>query len=493
MATRANTFSPENIELLFQTHPWLEVLTKDYRNSIIRLTAEVYDLIENNGSRLAYTVAESRVRSLFIESPSPDVAAKRFLEQSTVSWRTLRDSHDNEGNRFLHVTSEGRAFLEMLQRLMLSRNQFTAVGADRMLLSLNTIISNPDGLSKEDAIKKHKEEIAKLEADIKRIEAGSIKDSEILQGGHSPMELFLDAQDVGSSFLVGAHKLRNEIRNVRSKVFDSYSANRKVGEQVELAIDFHKGLEQTETYKSYQRAKELFSYIDSSTAKYPIQNVDRVLAILREKNLVDRDTVLSSPMMRFMSEFRSINQEIDAEVAKQINMLRLQVYYATAGENQLVNQNLKDISSMLFQDGVLSKEFLDQYNFSFADGLDISLSTPGLHSLEKSERIEIDEIVENDMTEEEERRMHEEIKKADEASVKQVLTKLRTHLASQGSVLLSDYPINLGVVEYYVLAKADLFDRSFKIIKTGRADIPIDSKRGRQWIISSPNVRIELV
>lgn len=495
MSKRSATFNSENLALLFQAHPWLSIFSTNYCMEYIRLTADLYDLIEENGSKLNIGAAEGRARSAFSSFQNPDFTTKEFFERSFQVWRTFRDSHDGEGNRLIHTTPEGRGFLEVVQRLILQKSQFTAVGADRMLMALNMILTNPEGLTKEQAIEKHRTEIEKLTADIKRIEDGGLQASEILTGRHSPIELFMDAQEVAASFLVAAHKLKNDIRAVRARAFEDYvTTERSVGEQIELAFIFHKELQATETYKSYIRARELLSNFGDDDSQYPNKNIERILYTIRERGLIAREVIQQSPLARFTTEFKAINQEIEEEISRQINMLRLQVYYATVGENQLVNQYLRELSTLLFQNGHQSMAFLDKYQFRVFDGLDIGLNSPRLNSFEISEKLKIGAIREANMTSAEEFFMYEQMKKVDEASIRQILIKLKKVVFSQGSITLSQYEITMGVTEYYVLSQISNFDKTLKGTELESIlFLPVSNGSGdKLWMVEVPDVRIEI-
>lgn len=82
------------------------------------------------------------------------------------------------------------------------------------------------------------------------------------------------------------------------------------------------------------------------------------------------------------------------------------------------------------------------------DGLDINWNQPRLNSFEISEKLKIEVIQEANMTSAEEFFMYEQMKKVDEASIRQILVKLKKAIASQGFITLSQYPITMGVTEY---------------------------------------------
>lgn len=82
MSTRAVTFSSDNLTLLFQAHPWLGIFSTTYCADYIKLTADLYDLIEENGSKLNIGVAESRARAAFSHLQNPDFTAKEFFDRS---------------------------------------------------------------------------------------------------------------------------------------------------------------------------------------------------------------------------------------------------------------------------------------------------------------------------------------------------------------------------------------------------------------------------
>lgn len=496
MSGRFLLFSKDSLATLFLDQPGLLMLNANQWDTYIQLTSEIYDILDKNSGPLEVGAIESKIRASFPDSENPELKAYSFLQDSIAKWRTLKDSHDNNGNRFVHTTPEGRAFLALIENQLLKRPQFTGFGADRLLGSLNKILSRQDTMTKEEAIEHHLEEIKKYQEDIERIQSHGVKASQILSSHITPLELFTEAEQAAMSVLVAQDAVKNRVKSVRVKLFEGYSEEaQSIGKRIELAAEFYRVLRATEEFQSYSRARDVLSFVEGlSGALYTHKEIPRILAMITKEKLVDEPIISRSPLQRFQNEFEKINEQIDEEINRQINILKLQVYYATSGDGRLVQEHLRKLSGLILSHEAESKEFLSTQNLSFEAGLEINIGSITPHSLEIAEKIQVGSSGKTEMSDEEYMKMVEEIRKSEETSINQVLEKLKDTISKDGMAVLSEYPITMGGAEYYVLARVDCFDKGLRSKPSpSKIDVLVNNKRNeRFWIRRVPDVTIEV-
>lgn len=496
MAGRSLLFSKESLATLFNDQPGLIMLGAQQWDLNLELTSEIYDILDKSDGSLEAGVVENKIKHFFPDIENPDQKSYFFLLNSITKWRTLKDTHDNNGTRYISTTPEGRAFLLLIEQQLMKRPQFTGFGADRLLGSLNKILSRQDAMSSGEAIDHHKNEIKKIEEDIERIQNHGVKASQLLTHQITPLELFSEAEQAAMAVLVAQDAVKNKIKSVRINLFEGYSSeSQSVGRRIELTAEFYKALRATEEFQSYTRARDALSYVDGlSGATYLHKEIPQILAIISREKIVDSNIIANSPLQRFQSEFEMINEQIDQEIARQINILKLQVYYATSGDGRLVQEHLRKLSGLILEKEKASEGFLESLNLSFSSGIEVDFGPVEPHSLEVAEKIEVGQAIVANMSDEEYRLMVEEMRRSEEASIKQVVDKLRSRIAQDGLVIMSDYEVTMGGLEYYVLARVECFDRSLKSTpQYPNIDLLINNKRNeRFWIRQIPNVFIEV-
>jgi len=479
---------------LFVDHPCLQLLGAINWEQYIHLTSEIYDLLDANNGPTEVGIIQNKIRNYFNDD-DPEPKVYQFLSNSFVKWRTLKDSVDNTGTQYVGTTPEGREFLTLLEEQILARPQFVGFGADRLLGSLNRILANQGDMTTEEAIRHHEREIEKYAADIERIKEKGVKGSEILSHHVSPMELFTEAEQASRAVLIAQEAVKNKIKSVRVNLFESYTAeSESVGRRIELTAEFHKALRETEEFKSYDRARDALSHIEGLTgANYTHKEIPQILSSIAREQLVEESVITSSPLQRFQKEFELIKEQIDQEIARQINILKLQVYYATSGDGRLVHENLRKLSGIILQNAEQSEEFLESLKMEINQGLDFQFGTIARHSFEIPEKIVIGPATLASLSDDEYRKMVEEMKRSEEASIKQIIEKLKETLTSDGVVKLSEYRITMGGIEYYVLARPECFDQALHATRTAQCfDILVNNKREeRFWIKSVSDLTIE--
>jgi hypothetical protein len=497
MAGRTLLFNKESLSSLFNDQPGLLMLGAQQWDIFLELTSEIYDIIDKNEESLEAGVVENKIKTFFPDIDSPDQKAYSFLLNSITKWRTLKDSYDNNGVRYISTTPEGRAFLSLVEQQLLKRPQFTGYGADRLLGSLNKILNRQDTMSIGEATEYLQEEIKKLKDDVERIKNHGVKASRIITHQITPLELFSEAEQAAMSVLVAQDAVKNRIKSVRVELFEGYTADsQSVGKRIELTADFYKALRATEEFQSYTRARDALSYVEGLYgSNYYHKEIPQILAMISKDKIVDTALVANSPLQRFQAEFEMINEQIDTEIARQINILKLQVYYATSGDGRIVQEHLRRLSGLILKKESESEKFLESLDLSFEAGLELDFGSIEKHSLEVPEKIFVGQAIISNMSAEEYRQMVEQMRKSEEASIKQVVDKLKSTIARDGLVILSDYPITMGGIEYYVLARTECFDRSLRSTSDERnvIDLLVNNKRNeRFWIRHIPDVIIEV-
>ncbi|NJL25221.1 MAG: hypothetical protein HC902_08610 [Calothrix sp. SM1_5_4] len=497
MAGRSNIFSRESLATLFADNPGLTIFEAKQWDSYLELTSEIYDFLDSSDGPVESGVIESKIRTYFSDDVEDlDQKVLNFFGKSIVKWRTLKDFHDSNGTRYVTTTPEGRAFLSLIEQQLLGRPQFTGFGADRLLGSLNKILSRQDTMSEEDAIEHHKNEIKKWKEDIDLIKRQGVKASKLLSHQVTPVELFTEAEQAAMSVLVAQDAVKNKIKSVRVELFEGYTTEAEsVGRRIELTADFYRTLRATDEYQSYDRARDALSYVEGlSGAMFAHKEIPRMLADIAKLNVLDPKMISNSPLQRFQTEFEMINDQIDEEVRRQINILKLQVYYATSGDGRLVQENLRKLTSLILENETKSADFVASLDLSYEAGLNIELGIIEPNSLDVPERIKVGGAVKSEMSDDEYREMVEAMRKSEEASIKQVLDKVKTTISQDGVVVLSDYPITMGALEYYVLARVECFDRALKSVSLPpEIDLLVNNKRNeRLWIRQIPDVVIEV-
>lgn len=497
MAGRASLFNRESISTLFNGQPCLLLLQALQWDAYIQLTSEIYDILDSSNTPTEIGVVESKIKSFFTEVENQEHKAYSFLKSSIESWRTLRDSHDNNGDRYISTTPEGRAFLALIEQQLLGRPQFTGFSADRLLGSLNKILGRQDSMTSEEALEHHRLEIAKYNEDIERIHAHGVKASQLLTHQVTPLELFTESEQAALSVLVAQDAVKNKVKSVRINLFESYSSGaQSVGKRIEHTADFYRALRATEEHQSYMRARDALSNVEGlSGANYAHKEIPRILSMIAREKIIEPHIVANSPLQRFQDEFEMINEQIDAEVTRQINILKLQVYYATSGDGRLVQEHLRNLTGVIFENAPTAISFLEATAYSYDGGIEVDIGTVDTNSFELIEKIHAGEVTHASMSDEEYKLMVEELRKSEEASIKQVVEKLKLSIAKDGLVDLSEYEITMGGTEFYVLVRAECFDQSLKSIQTNQIiDVLVNNRRDeRFWIRKTPNIVVEPV
>lgn len=101
-------------------------------------------------------------------------------------------------------------------------------------------------------------------------------------------------------------------------------------------------------------------------------------------------------------------------------------------------------------------------------------------------------LVLNGINQEEAQTLARALMEAEEATIQKTLERLRAHIKQTGAVLLSEYELQWGLTEYYVLLEVDTFAQDIAKEAWASADIPVKTRYGDFVIRGSTNFLLSL-
>lgn len=467
---RAEVFSSANIAGLMESNPFLKLFAKQDWHEYLELIAKAYDLLDEQSGRIEAQSLDSLIDAFyFSETPAYIVQKKHnFITMAVAELGVLKDTHDLAGNRYFEPTRHGNQLLKTCETLILNRKQFTGSGADTLIGSLNSMLDNANELTLDEAIIHHQEAIKKYLDDIQLIQEKGVRTSKMLAPGFSKEELFTRADEAASHILAASEDIKNSVSNVRKALVTNYHRDGfSAGHAIAYVADFYSALRETPEYASYTQAKDILSYIEGLGGRYRYKDINQLLHLLSIKGHLPQESLTRSSLPSFPRRFQSIVRNIEEKVEEQIQLLRTQVYYVMTGNSRHLQEELAELMGVTLKAGPQAQELFEAQPYQIPDGLDLTIGALAAHSFEIDQRIPTQAIELNSLSIEERRALAEALRKAEEATVRKVIDRLKAELSRKGKILLSEYPIQMGIVEYYVLANVAYFHPSIASVDAG--------------------------
>ncbi len=481
MKSRSNSINRDALENLYTNHPYLLIFKKDDWIDYLILLRSIYDLLEDERAKVPYEILRSMAIRHFSQS------ALSFVEQKVLQFFTmmigeieaLRDSHDQFGQRYIESTRFGKELLLFVDRLLSQRVRYSGTGAETLLGALNNIVLGAEQMTDEQAIEHHKDKIRAYQKDIQNIKARGVSSAELLPIPHSNEALFSQAEDAAIHILSSIEDVKSAIEKQRQVLAESYfQMKTSAGKSINSITDFYERLYQTNEYSSYNQAKNLLSYLESFTQRFPQKNIDRLLHEIQAKSLLTENQIDQSHVKGFMSFFRSADESIQDKIRTQLAILQQQVSYSMSMDVKGLQKSLEEIfvdlvgnkeralgyfdDDPVFLDGLLEFDFglLDLFHFEYAPEV-------------SSEAFEL-----NEMSEDEKRLLFESLLQAEETTIQQILDNIQSVIKERSRVYLNQFPFRYGLAQFYVLSEIALFDNNIKAESVGSSDVVVPTKYG---------------
>ncbi|HEY8270686.1 MAG TPA: hypothetical protein VIG33_07330 [Pseudobdellovibrionaceae bacterium] len=475
MAKRSEIIHRESLESLFATHPYLLVFKKLDWDEYIGLLAHIYDLLEEENTRVPYDVLKAILIQYYsVKVQNVEVKVAEYFQIMIVELQVLKDSHDSIGKRYIEATRMGKDFLKMMESLLSERRRFSGTGAETLLGALNGLLISGNEMTEEDALQHHKEKIAAYQADIKRIKENGLKAAELLPFHHSNEALFSQAEEAAIHILSATEDVKAAVERERKVLAENYLQQKQTpGANVRTIADFHLNLNNTEEFKSYNQAKELFSQLEGSPARHKHSNIPRILSLLKSRNIVAEDVLKRSYLADFARHFDAADSSIKEKTRVQIRILQQQVAYALTTDSRLIQENINAIFRLLYAHKENALSIIEGLNLELKIPCETDFGSVDTNEFHIQKEAEAVSLVSEDLTAEELRFMMQALLKAEEDTIQRVLEDLKKHLQQYGPVALADYPHLHSLAALYALIEADTLDPAIEKIFQKEIDISL--------------------
>lgn len=479
MARRSEIFTPENIQLIAQNSPFLFLFQKQDWMEYLELIAQLYDLIEEEGAPVEFSRVKALIESFYAPKGAEFVAAKtiQFISMAIEELGVFRDSHDAQGLRYLEATREGKALLKLSEGFILNRKKFTGTGADTLLGTLNNLLLDQQSFSLEEALDHHRQKIKSYRADMEKMKEHGVQAGELLGPSFSAEELLVQAEEAATHLLSAGEDIKMAVEEARRSLIIQYrKKDFSVGQAVEYAADFYEKLRHSPEYASYAKAKDILSYLEGLGAHYAQKDVANIIERLQEKNILIPDRLRQSSLVDFSSQFQTIIQGIEAKVQEQVNLLRIQIHYVLSSDSKRVHENLKQLLALIHEQRLEVGPQEVQACFAknphkVSVGFNLSLGPITYHDLQVEEEEVLEKPQLNSLDPHEMALMMELMRQAEERTIEKVLERLSKQLSRLGEIHLSRYPLEYGIIEYYVLCYVEAFSEQIASENLGLVDL----------------------
>lgn len=485
MAQRAEIFTQQNIDGLFFNNPFILLFQKTDWMEYLELIARIYDLLENEGSRVECSRMEVLIENFYAGKPLPYVIQKKasFISMAITELAVLKDSHNSSGTRYIETTREGKTLLKICEGLIQNRKKFTGTGADTLMGALNNLLLTHKRMTLEDAVTHHREKIREYKKDIEKMQIDGVHCGELLTQGFSGEELITQAEEAASHILTAGEDIKLAIEQARKNLIRRYrNQDFSVGQAIEYIADFYEELRSSPEHRSYAKAKDILSYLEGIGERFKYKDIPRILHLIGEKGIIDKDSLKQCGLTDFPRHFQNIVRGIEEKVQEQINLLRVQVHYVLAGDSKRTQAELKELMAQFIDQHGHMAEFFTQYPYVVESNMDISIGALKPHSLEIDSELHLEKVSLNQITDDEMRILSELLRKAEEVTISRVIDRLKEHLSRLGEIILSKYSIKHGIVEYYVLSHVEYFSDSINSETMEQSDLKISTK-GKEFIL----------
>src|SRR5688572_1773156 len=111
MAKRSEIITAESLAGVYRHHPYLLLLQKEDWREYLLLLSEIYDVLEEQSSRVPLDAARSIGLRFFATRglAAPEQKVAQFLAMAIGELEVLKDSHDQFGQRYVETTRSGKA------------------------------------------------------------------------------------------------------------------------------------------------------------------------------------------------------------------------------------------------------------------------------------------------------------------------------------------------------------------------------------------------
>ncbi|MFY7992075.1 MAG: hypothetical protein ACOVP4_02195 [Bacteriovoracaceae bacterium] len=483
MAKRSELINQESMDGLLLHHPYILLFQKNDWREYLELIALIYDYLEEAYAPVPFDVLKTILYHHYSDKvASTDAKITNFFTMMIAELQVLKDSHDQWGKRFIESTPHGKELLKFVESMLVQRTRFSGTSAEMMLGALNGLLFSTQNMSQGDAEKHHREKIKAYQADLEKIIKNGPKAAELLPLTHSYEALFGQAEEAAIHVLAATEDVKVAIERERKKLAERYIKQEKsAGENIRILADFHLELHQTEEYKSYKQAKDLFSQL-SAQVRFKYNDVNRLLGVLLEKDVVSDDTLKKSHLSRFSNQFEAADASIREKIKVQIEILRQQVNHALMTDTHLVQNSLNNIFKLLYGQKDLAHRCLEDMGLEVRHPWSPDFGVIELNSFHIPTEIEGMKIAEEEWTVEDLMSIGLGLARAEENTILNILTKLKERLIEQKLILVSSYGELTSLAELYVLLEADILEPAISKELKGSCDLSF-SFLGRAFVL----------
>jgi hypothetical protein len=484
MAKRTDFMTRDSLTGVMRHHPYLQILLKEDWQDYLLLLSEIYDYLEDFSGRVPMDAARMLAIRFYSQSNLANVEQKvaAFFAMAIGELRVLQDSHDQFAQRYIETTRAGKDLLHLFEQLISQRNRFSGLGAEILLGVLNDILISRREMTVDEAIRHHKERIDAYRDDIVRIKKDGLSAAQLLPMAHSNEELFAQAESASAHVLQSMEEVKEAIERQRKDLASSYFTKQEsAGQVLNATADFYDGLYASSSYLSYVQAKELLSHLEAFQARFALRNVDHLLNRIDREGLVDKESIKRSNLRYFMRHFERADVSIQEKIKAQIRILQQQVLYSISTDVQGLSVSLQGILSLLHINSNRALGFVEAEPLEIELRDDFDFGPAELSSFELPVEVAPQELTEHGFDLLQERELFLALVKAEEGTLRDILTRLRAVLAETPEIQMSDYIFASGLAEYYVLSEVSSFANDIeKVEKSGssRVDLFIGSKYG---------------
>lgn len=490
MAKRAEILTVESLDGLLRHHPYLLIMQKEDWREYLLLLADIYDLLEEQGARVPIEVVRSAATRFYSLKglAFPEQKVSQFLSMAIGELRTLKDSHDQFGQRFVETTRAGKALLQMMEGLVAQRGRFSGTGAETLLGALNDILIGRREMSEEEAIAHHKDKIAAFREDIVRIKEQGLAAAQLLPLAHSKEALLSQAEAAAVHVLESIEDVKSAVEDQRKDLAANYFQNRRsAGETLGAVADFYDGLYASPAYASYIQAKELFSHLDGFQARFTLRNVDRLLHTIERRHLLSGDVLKRSNLRSFMHQFSVADTSIQERIKGQLRILQQQVLYSVATDVEGLRASLHETLSRFLAHPDTVSDFWGENSLEIPLREEFQPGPIDLFSFELPIEVAPQAIEEETFDFAQERELLLALLRAEEGTLREILDRLVVRLQEHGELRAREHVFSRGLAEYYVLSEITIFATDVEKVDDGEADLSIDSKYGRFILHRAPS------
>jgi hypothetical protein len=492
MSRRQDHINSTSLSGLLGKHPFLGIFQKENWLEYLELLAQIYDHIEDSAAETPFHGARVLAMKFYKAKSiqSVEAAVSQFFVMCLDELKALKDFHNSEGQRLIETTRSGKHLLQMVDQLLAEKVKFSGTGAETLLAALNEAVSSRQSFSKEEALSHHRSKISAYRDDIKRIQKAGVSHAELLPVPHSVEALFSQAENAATDILFAIEDVKQAVENERKSLAENYMQSQVTsGQSVSTVAEFYESLHRSPTYQSYIQAKDLFSYLEGYSSRFPEKSVFKLLKNLETAGKVDPDVVKTSQLAGFQKQFEFADLAIQEKTRAQLRLLQLQVRYSLATDMKGLQKSL----TRLLQSVVEHKKQIVDY-FDEDRGLKtwdpgLGLGGVDLFSFERNEDVEQD-LSEEELVEEERRKLIEALLQAEEVTLKQIVNRFVSVLEekSPSPIAMNRYQFKHGLAEYYVLAEIELFSKKIKKLLISESEDLEVSLKGQSVVIRDAEV-----